>query len=88
MTQEKAKELLPIIMAFAKGEQIQGRRLNNHVWKDMEDSDFSWPSSNYRIKPKPREFYLYRDKNDFAVSAYPPSSEWKEIIRVREIIEP
>ena len=55
MTREEAKELLPIIQAFADGKHIQWR---NHCknWIDIDERDglnTEFPLSVYRIKPEP-----------------------------------
>ena len=49
MTREEAKELLPIIQAFAEGKTIQV--WTNDTWKD-EDYPFFWPLCQFRIKPE------------------------------------
>lgn len=54
MTREQAKELLPIIQAFAEGEIIQYRNYYDE-WmdiKEIEEVNFISSPSNYRIKPK------------------------------------
>ena len=56
MTREEAKELLPIIQAFANGAQIQVDDADyGNRWRDTEcpsfDTDFE-----YRVKPKCRPF--------------------------------
>ena len=58
MTREQAKEILPIIQAFAEGKHIQWR---NHCknWIDVDERyglDIEFPSSVYRIKPEYRPF--------------------------------
>lgn len=58
MNREQAKELLPIIQAFADGKTIQ--YYSTHPaphWEDIlsnERVDFSKNSSKYRIKPEPK----------------------------------
>ena len=52
MTREEAKELLPIIRAFAEGKNIQF--LSDGEWHDINQADFTWYTDNYRIKPEPR----------------------------------
>ena len=54
MTREEAKELLPIIRAFAEGKTIE--IYNNTEWKDfiIESIKFDCKPSCYRIKPEPR----------------------------------
>lgn len=56
MIREQAKELLPIIQAFAEGKHIQWR---NHCknWIDVDERDglnTEFPLSVYRIKPEPK----------------------------------
>lgn len=65
MDRQQAKELLPIIQAFAEGKIIQSRRING-MWIDLEMktalniiSLINEPQK-YRIKPKPK----YRPFND------------------------
>lgn len=59
MDREQAKELLPIIQAFAEGKIIQSRRING-MWIDLEMktalniiSLINEPQK-YRIKPEPK----------------------------------
>ena len=52
MTREEAKELLPIIQAFAEGKKIEGRE-NGEDWYDIEVPTWS-PKFVYRIKPEPK----------------------------------
>ncbi|WP_308277344.1 hypothetical protein [Prevotella sp.] len=65
MDRKQAKELLPIIQAFAEGKIIQSRRING-MWIDLEMktalniiSLIDQPQK-YRIKPEPK----YRPFND------------------------
>ena len=50
MTREEAKELLPIIQAFAEGKAIQ--QTDGYDWYDLDDPDFMANGSSYRIKPE------------------------------------
>lgn len=55
MKRQQAKELLPIIQAFAEGKTIQYYYGDN--WVDIRPDtaiDFSDNPSNYRIKPEPK----------------------------------
>lgn len=55
MNRNQAKELLPILQAFAKGKVIQVK--NNNVWKDIDNNHncvFLPDSYKYRIKPEPK----------------------------------
>ena len=54
MTREQAKELLPIIQAYAEGEIIQYKNFLDE-WTDIKENEglsFICPPSDYRIKPK------------------------------------
>ena len=54
MTREEAKELLPIIQAFADGKKIQYRNRSDE-WMDVEENEglsFISHPSDYRIKPE------------------------------------
>ena len=56
MTREQAKEILPIIQAFAEGKKIQYRNYYDE-WMDIKENEevnFISSPSNYRIKPKPK----------------------------------
>ena len=54
MTREEAKELLPIIQAWAKGKEIQFKACSGK-WTDVEENEglsFICHPSYYRIKPQ------------------------------------
>ena len=57
MTREKAKELLPIIQAFAEGKDIQVWA--NDTWQD-EESPLFWAYAQFRIKPEQKSESKYR----------------------------
>ena len=42
MTREEAKELLPIIQAFAEGKDIQIRNITDDGWDDINDDRMSF----------------------------------------------
>lgn len=52
MTREEAKELLPIIHAWAEGKNIQF--LSDGEWHDINQSDFTCYPDKYRIKTEPK----------------------------------
>ena len=56
MTREQAKELLPIIQAYAEGEIIQYKNFLDE-WEDIKENEglsFICLPSDYRIKPDPK----------------------------------
>lgn len=52
MTRQDAKELLPIIQAWAEGKNIQF--LSDGEWHDINQADFTCYPDKYRIKPEPK----------------------------------
>ena len=54
MTREEAKQLLPIIQAFAEGKSIEFYSYGK--WYDLviENPDFEYGPSSYRIKSEPK----------------------------------
>ena len=52
MTREQAKELLPIIQAWAEGKNVQF--LSDGEWHDINQADFTCYPDKYRIKPEPK----------------------------------
>ena len=56
MTREDAKELLPIIQAFAEGKQIQNKIEGVTDWVDTDEINFEYEGQKikHRIKPQPK----------------------------------
>lgn len=57
MDRNQAKELLPIIQAYAEGETIQVRDHTDQcgMWEDVVDLKINTDFEEYRIKPKNKE---------------------------------
>lgn len=54
MNREQAKDLLPIIQAFAEGKTIEFRNKSFKEWTEIENPSFDPTITNYRIKPEPK----------------------------------
>ena len=56
ITRENAKELLPILQAFAEGKQIQDKIEGVTDWVDTDEINFEYEGQKikYRIKPEPK----------------------------------
>ena len=52
MTQEEAKELWPIVKAYSEGKTIEYLTTKDK-WVELEDPEFNYNASLYRIKPEP-----------------------------------
>ena len=53
MTREEAKELLPIIQAYAVGKKIEILDFKGG-WGEIENPGFQLDAKHYRIKPEPK----------------------------------
>ena len=62
MTREEARELLPIIQAFADGKTIEFLNIRN-MWEEIEDLLFCKEPKCYRIKPEPK-YRPFKDKEE------------------------
>lgn len=95
MNRERARELLPIIEAFANGEEIE--RYYGESW-NREIGPCWDPDSKYRIKPKAREFWVApfpsnegtctgggQTRNGQYVEVDEPN-RWDGVIKVREVL--
>jgi hypothetical protein len=59
MNRNRAKELLPIIQAFAEGKDIQYRPPSEDRWCDFPSGyGFNDHEGEYRIKPEPFECWV------------------------------
>ena len=80
MNRERTKELLPVFQAFADGENIQ--RFWNDTWHP-EIGPMWTGGEKYRIKPKPREFWVNPDK----MSVWSTKGTDNDCIKVREVLD-
>ena len=53
MTRNEARELLPLIQAYAEGKTIQ-RIDDKNEWSDLCIVNFDYSPNKYRIKPEPK----------------------------------
>lgn len=99
MNRERAKELLPIIEAFANGEEVEYRWSEVPQWADCGEVGPGFEDEvEYRIKPKPREFWVapFLKANEMPsggsdrLGQYCEVSQyggWAGTIKVREVLD-
>ena len=90
MKRERAAELWPIIKAFSEGKTVQVFTTDDKRWKDLTNPRFNNDYAEYRIKPEPREFYVYVTKNGgtfVSVHGDISTRQSTEVIKVREVDE-
>ena len=89
MNREDAKELLPLIEAFANGEDIECVKISDGTWKTMgANCRFDSAASHYRIKPKPREFWIHNEtlERDCLFQTLDHVHAPNDWIKVREVL--
>ena len=87
MNRERAKQLLPIIQAFADGKEIEVYYCAEKGWRNIDENDYAclWIDAyDYRIKPEPREWMVSPD----GTLHLPKDDCHKQgCFKVREVIE-
>lgn len=69
MNRDEAKQLLPIIQAFAEGKTVQCRQGISDAWEDLIGNvNFLLHAHNYRIKPEPRPWKFTEVPRYFIIS--------------------
>lgn len=87
MDRERAKELLPVFTAFANGEDIECGGGNR--WTDIVDSAYFTDDLEYRVKLKPREWFVKPDtSHNEAGRLHKQDDDCAEFgcIKVREVL--
>ena len=82
MNRERAKELAPIIKAYGDGENLQWRNAGGE-WADLDYFDINFLNDEYRIKPKPREWWLDPSDGELLQQDRKPGGGF---IKVREVL--
>ena len=57
MNRERARELLPIIQAFAEGKEVEVKMISIKGWLMSHDPQFD-QGGEWRIKPEPKELWV------------------------------
>ena len=60
MTPEETREAITVMQHYAYGGEVEYRVLPRGEWRSMVDDEpyWNWGMSEYRIKPKPVEFWI------------------------------
>lgn len=96
MDRDTAKKLLPIISAFAEGEEVEILEKRTGKWVAATNPGFSHAPDMYRIKPVPKEIwvneypdghYAVHDSQDKARMYVNNDRIVREAIRYREVLD-
>lgn len=95
MNRQRTSEAIAVMRAYADGAKIESSSATNEgLWRDCPEPSWDWSYVNYRIKPEPREFWVYPEKSeryggmnglDYRCVDYKPRNA--EYIKVREVLE-
>ena len=90
MNKQQTHEAILIMKAYCDGAEIEFRHQNRTPkWFDNGSPGWDFENYEYRIKPKPREFWIDLTDNTF-IEAGKGSKYWgeeHELIKVVEVIE-
>ena len=96
MNRERAAELLPIITAFANGEDVKqynafsGMSEEDQQWLTVNDMKCDIEGLKFRVDPTPREWYIYDGNDEPIVTADlgdVAEQYWHKWIKVREVLD-
>jgi hypothetical protein len=95
MTKDETKRNIAVEQAYVDGKTIQSRQWGrNDVWVTDLDPNWNWAFREYRVKPKPREFWInvYSDRNSWVhltreVADTKAGVDRTACIHVREVTE-
>lgn len=102
MTRERAKELLPVLQAWAEGKEVQVTLAGTEEWNNygqpspLIDPNFENPKWKWRVKPEAREWWVafyslgrrdwYKTEQDCKADAFSCEPYPEEIIHVKEVL--
>jgi len=88
MTREEAKAAAEVMLAYANGQEIELRRTmpSASEWEHHKAPCFDWNLFEYRVKPKPREWWIQIDECDRVVGQE-HSLDINRRVKVREVLE-
>lgn len=86
MNREMAKELLPIIEAYANGTVIEVTS-DHHRWDVIDNPSFNVGAEFYRERPEPREFWINTAMDTIARERPPLADDRQHWIKVVEVLD-
>lgn len=86
MNAQNAKDYLPLIQAMANGSVIQFKE--ECLWIDVEEVVWIASPDRYRIKPKPRDFWIILGEGDYKAVYDAPLNpgSGQQVIHTREVL--
>ena len=90
MNKEQTREARDIMDAFMNGETVQYKKATGG-WRGATNPTWNFVNYEYRIKPKPREFWIELNAEGETTGKLAGfkfiSNPWYKIIKVREVLD-
>jgi len=93
MNRKETRKAIEVMQAYVDGAEIEclSKKINYESERDWytEEPMWHWPSWEYRIKPKPREFWIWHSADGETLwrEIYGPDDDDRDAIKVVEVIE-
>lgn len=84
MTREDTKKAIEVMQAWVDGAEIE---FFDSKWLAIADPVWNWDKGPYRVKPKPREFWIHVSDDGFNGMVMKDDPDCKQCIKVREVLE-
>ncbi len=91
MNREDTKQIIEVMQAYVDGAEIEivfDTERFDSGFDIAKDPTWNWDAVEYRIKPKPREFWIYRLGDDVWLNEPPTAYDIKKygLFKVREVL--
>ena len=87
MDRDQIKAAILVMQAYVDGEEIEQSPIGDG-WGPVHEPVWDWYQNDYRIKPKPREFWVRIDHGiAMQISSDDDKQDRDGWIKVREVIE-
>lgn len=83
-SREKTREMIRVMQAYVDGEDIEFCVNGVSEWSRLQCGCWNWETNNYRIKPKPREWWLIAWPDRMEVS----NNEQGAVLAIQVICKP
>jgi len=89
MNKQQTRDAIKVMQAYVDGEEIEVRGSTvEWIAEDLGVIPWQWSTCEYRIKPKPREFWINPEADDSDAIIYEAfNPDDADYIKVREVLD-
>ena len=77
-------EIIEVVTAFRDGKEIERMAIHNREWLTTDHPRWNFGSCRYRVKPEPREWYVYIPEEPSSGWAYTSRAKAEEMVIARD----